>query len=65
VRVFTGQSEPVYSVVFSPDGKYVLTGSTDNTAKLWNTATGQVLHTFSGHSNSVRNAVFSPDGSTY
>ena len=28
-----------YSVAFSPDGKYVLTGSDDGTAKLWDAAT--------------------------
>lgn len=32
-------------VSFSPDGKYVLTGSEDNTTKLWSTATGQELAT--------------------
>ena len=52
----------VNSVAFSPEGKYVLMGSTDKTAKLWETATGVELHTFSGHTDWVNSVAFSPDG---
>ena len=31
----------VQAVAFSPDGKTVLTGSWDKTARLWDAATGQ------------------------
>ncbi len=31
----------MHSVAFSPDGKTILTGSADNTAQLWDAATGQ------------------------
>jgi WD40 repeat protein len=34
----------VHAVAFSPDGKQVLTGSSDNTAILWEAATGKKLH---------------------
>jgi len=30
-----GHTDAVYSVCFSPDGKRILTGSADNTAKIW------------------------------
>jgi WD40 repeat protein len=49
-------------VAFSPDGKLVLTGSTDNTARLWEAATGKPVATLSGHTGSVFAAAFSPDG---
>ena len=50
------------SVAFSPDGKHVLSGSMDNTIKLWDVASGQLLRTFEGHSDGVSSVAFSPDG---
>src|SRR5688572_32490550 len=52
----------VTSVAFSPDGRQVLTGSSDETATLWDVATGRELRTFSGHSLSITSVAFSPDG---
>ena len=44
-----GHSDYVNSVAFSPDGTQVLTGSDDNTAKLWDSETGKLVRTFAGH----------------
>ena len=52
----------VTSVCFSPDGRQVLTGSDDNTARLWDAATGQELRRFEGHTLPVWSVCFSPDG---
>ena len=44
----SGHSSAVSSVAFSPDGTKVVSGSGDNTVKIWNVESGDVLHTLSG-----------------
>jgi WD40 repeat protein len=52
----------VNSVAFSPDGRTALSGSEDQTLKLWELATGHELRTFTGHSDAIRSVAFAPDG---
>ena len=54
-------SDSVNSVAFSPDGKSILTGSDDNSARLWDLK-GNTIQVFEGHSNTVSSVAFSPDG---
>ena len=56
----TGHS--VKSVVYSPDGRYLASGSGDDTIKIWEVATGKELRTLTGHSSLVSSVVYSPDG---
>ena len=52
-RRSTGHTGCVTAVAFSPDGKRVLTGSGDNTARLWDAATGAAIATLAGHTGTV------------
>ena len=51
----------VLSVAWSPDGARLATGSHDNTACLWDAATGALLRSLD-HSGGVRSVAWSPDG---
>ena len=53
---------PVWAVAFSPDGRDILTGSTDGTAKVWDAVSGEELFPLSGHSDCICSVSFSPDG---
>lgn len=46
ITTFKGHSERVTSVVFSPNGQLIASASYDNTVKLWNPRTSQVIRTF-------------------
>jgi hypothetical protein len=53
----------VTSAACSPDGKRIVTASSDKTARLWDAATGQPIGMpLAGHTDYVNGAAFSPDG---
>src|ERR1700730_14600341 len=52
-----GHSGGVTSVAIAPDGKRVLTGSGDHTARIWDTETGKELRRLA-HTTLVRSVAF-------
>ena len=53
---------PVSSAAFSPDGKWVVTASGDQTARVWEAASGKEVGQPLRHEDVVTSAAFSPDG---
>ena len=62
LKRFIGHTDDVWCVCFSPDGKYIASGSWDKTVKLWEVESGKEIRTLTGHTNDVESVSFSPDG---
>lgn len=63
----------VFSVAYSPDGKNIVTGSGSSrgdtrgphkrgTVRIWDTTTGNLLHSMSDHASPVTSVSYSPNG---
>lgn len=52
----------IRSVAFSKDGRWLASGGTDGSIRIWNVATGGQLANLPGHSGRVTSLAFSPDG---
>jgi len=48
VRTLTGHLDSVYSVDFSPDGKWIVSGSSDELVKIWDAKPGAEVRSFVG-----------------
>lgn len=57
-----GHELAVVTVAVSTDSNFVITGSRDKSAKLWDINTGREVRNFLGHDATVTSAVFTPDG---
>ena len=58
------QVPPVFTVDYSPDGKSVVSGSWDNTARLWDVISGKEIRKFKGHTGGITGVDYAPDGKT-
>jgi WD40 repeat protein/serine/threonine protein kinase len=57
-----GHTGPVWCVCFSPDGKRLASASSDQTIRMWDSASGKELLTLKAHPRLVPVVCFSPDG---
>ena len=57
----TGHQQQVMSVAFSPDGRFVVSGSFDKSIKQWDGFTGKFIATYRGHVAAVYQLSWSPD----
>ncbi|HXA18323.1 MAG TPA: pentapeptide repeat-containing protein, partial [Thermoanaerobaculia bacterium] len=58
----SGHGSSVTACAWSPDGTQLLSGSEDNTLKMWDARTAQELRTLAGHGDTVSSCAWSPDG---
>ncbi|TFK74111.1 WD40 repeat-like protein [Pluteus cervinus] len=63
IVVVEGHNDLVSSVVYSSDGKHIISGSYDQTIRIWDATTGQaIMDPLCGHTESVLSVACSPDG---
>ena len=62
IRNLKGHLDAITSVAFSSDGRFILSGSVDGTARLWDAAKGKEVHRFFGNTSSVESIEVSPSG---
>ena len=59
--VLSGHTNSVYSLAFSLDGTFLVSGSRDKTVKLWDVQTGRVIKSFHGHRGWIKSVSISAD----
>ncbi len=62
IRWFLGHTWAVTCLAFSPDGRWLFSGSGDDTVRVWDAGTGREVRRFAGHQGDITGVACSPDG---
>ena len=61
-----GHTSDVFTVVYSPDARRILSGSSDGSVTVWDSTTGEILFgPVTAHSNIIRSISFHPSGESF
>jgi WD40 repeat protein len=63
-RKLTGHTWTIYGLVFTPDGRTLISAGADGTVRIWDVETGSERATYRWHSSWVTCLAVSPDGCT-
>lgn len=62
VNELEGHTDTILSITYSPDGRYIASGSRDGTVRLWCALTGKELKKFFGYKHGTVVSAFSTNG---
>lgn len=60
-NAFVGHTDEVNALAYSLNQRYLISGSSDKTAIIWNVKNGKIVHTLKGHTWKVTQVAFSSD----
>jgi WD40 repeat protein len=62
-RVLSGHEQEVRAVTYSSDGALIASAAADDTIRIWDAASGDILDVLRGHRAAVTSVAFAPDDS--
>ncbi|KAK1146821.1 hypothetical protein N8T08_002582 [Aspergillus melleus] len=62
LHILEGHTEQVLGAVFTPDNRFVVSGSDDCSIRIWDTESGATVRCLKDHTGPVMNLAVSPDG---
>ncbi len=62
ILTLEGHKDGVNTVIFTQDKKYIITGSSDKTIKVWDVKTGKNVKTLTGHADYITSLSITKDG---
>ncbi|KAF9920739.1 hypothetical protein FBU30_009347 [Linnemannia zychae] len=60
--VMRGSLSDIYDIAWSPDGRFIISGSIDNTARIWDVKDAKCIHVIADHRHYVQGVAWDPLG---